>query len=161
MSDTRAPEHGSLQPPPQPPRMNRSQPQLATVYAPGAMFTWEGGKGACIAAPVEGAPTIDFSSNSTRREQIFETMTEYCESWLQRGLNIQRPVPVYGVQLLDGCFYSESRTGVPSVSIASDRFDFFRPDLELAWDTVDTLKFISHRSPLSCRDRTRPSQIDR
>jgi len=127
MSDTRH-EHGSLQPPPQPPRMNRSQPQLATVYAPGAMFTWEGGKGACIAAPVEGAPTIDFSNNSTRREQIFETMTEYCESWLQRGLNINRPVPVYGVQLLDGCFYSESRTGVPSVSIASDRFDFFRPD---------------------------------
>ena len=102
MSDTRSHEHGSLQPPPQPPRMNRSQPQLATVYAPGAMFTWEGGKGACIAAPVEGAPTIDFSNNSTRREQIFETMTEYCESWLQRGLNINRPVPVYGVELLDG-----------------------------------------------------------
>jgi len=41
-----------------PPRMTRSQPQLATAYAPGAMFTWEGGKGACIAVPVEGTPRI-------------------------------------------------------------------------------------------------------
>ena len=29
-----------------PPRMTRSQPQLATAYAPGSIFTWEGGKGA-------------------------------------------------------------------------------------------------------------------
>src|SRR3546814_13193918 len=63
--------HGAT-PPPMPPRMSRSQPQLATAYAPGAMFTWEGGKGACIAAPVEGA-TIDFSARSTRQDQIFDS----------------------------------------------------------------------------------------
>jgi hypothetical protein len=44
-----------------PPRMTRSQPQLASSYAPGAMFTWEGGKGACMAVPVDG-PEIDFSA---------------------------------------------------------------------------------------------------
>src|SRR5262249_49937166 len=38
-----------------PPRMTRSQPQLATAYAPGAIFTWEGGKGACMSVPIDGA----------------------------------------------------------------------------------------------------------
>src|SRR3546814_7668404 len=116
--------HGAT-PPPMPPRMSRSQPQLATAYAPGAMFTWEGGKGACIAAPVEGA-TIDFSARSTRQDQIFDSMTEYCQSWLARGMNISRTAPVYEVQLLDTCFYNQMRQGVAGVDIASDQFEFLR-----------------------------------
>lgn len=44
MSDTRSGVSGRAAP--MPPSMNRSQPQLATAYASGAMFTWEGGKGA-------------------------------------------------------------------------------------------------------------------
>ena len=63
-----------------PPRMTRSQPQLATAYAPGAMFTWEGGKGACIAVPVEGA-AIDFSARPTRRDQIIESLEEFCQKF--------------------------------------------------------------------------------
>lgn len=118
--------HGAT-PPPMPPRMSRSQPQLATAYAPGAMFTWEGGKGACIAAPVEGA-TIDFSARSTRQDQIFDSMTEYCQSWLARGMNISRTAPVYEVQLLDTCFYNQMRQGVAGVDIASDQFEFLRPE---------------------------------
>ena len=114
-------------PPPMPPRMSRSQPQLATAYAPGAMFTWEGGKGACIAAPVDGA-IIDFSARSTRRDQIFDSMTEFCQSWLARGMNISRAAPVYEVQLLDGCFYNQTRQGVAGVDIASDQFEFLRPE---------------------------------
>ena len=52
-----------------PPRMTRSQPQLATAYAPGAIFTWEGGKGACLSVPIDGA-TIDFSTRQTRRDGL-------------------------------------------------------------------------------------------
>jgi hypothetical protein len=107
-----------------PPTMNRSQPQLATSYAPGAMFTWEGGKGACIAVPIDG-PTIDFSSRQTRLDQILESLEEACQNWLARGTAIIRNAPIYEVQLLDSCFYNPVRN---SVEIARDRFDFMRPE---------------------------------
>lgn len=112
-----------------PPRMSRSQPQLATAYAPGAMFTWEGGKGACVAVPVEGA-AIDFSARPTRRDQIIENLEEFCQSWLARGMAITRNdgAPIYEVQLLDSCFYNPMRTGAAGVEIGLDRFEFMRPD---------------------------------
>lgn len=110
-----------------PPRMTRSQPQLATSYAPGAMFTWEGGKGACMAVPVDGAE-IDFSARPTRRDQIIEHLEESCQSWLARGMTISRDAPVYETQLLDSCFHNPMRTGSASVEIATDRFQFMRPD---------------------------------
>lgn len=107
-----------------PPTMTRSQPQLATAYAPGAMFTWEGGKGACIAVPIDG-PAIDFSAHPTRRDQIVESLEEFCKNWLARGMAINRPAPVYEVQLLDACFYNPVRH---EVEIALDRFEFMRPE---------------------------------
>lgn len=109
-----------------PPRMSRSQPQLATAYAPGAMFTWEGGKGACIAAPVEGS-AIDFGNRQTRRDQIVEGLEEFCQNWLARGMGINgsRNAPVYEVQLLDSCFFNPVRN---TVDIAVDNFEFMRPD---------------------------------
>ena len=110
-----------------PPRMTRSQPQLATAYAPGAIFTWEGGKGACLAVPVEG-PSIDFSARQTRRDQIVETLEEFCQNWLARGMAINRDSPVYEVQLLDTCFYNPMRAGAAGVEIALDRFEFMRPE---------------------------------
>jgi hypothetical protein len=75
-----------------PPRMTRSQPQLATAYAPGAIFTWEGGKGACLSVPVDGA-AIDFSARQTRRDQIIESLQEFCQNWLARGMAINRDAP--------------------------------------------------------------------
>jgi hypothetical protein len=63
-----------------PPRMTRSQPQLATVYAPGSIFTWEGGKAACLSVPIDGA-AIDFSARQTRRDQIMESLQEFCQNW--------------------------------------------------------------------------------
>lgn len=110
-----------------PPRMSRSQPQLATAYAPGAMFTWEGGKGACMAVPVEGA-VIDFSARLTRRDQIVESLEEFCQSWLARGMAISRDAPVYEVQLLDTCFYNPMRSGAAGVEIGLDNFEFMRPE---------------------------------
>lgn len=107
-----------------PPTMTRSQPQLATAYAPGAMFTWEGGKGACLSVPIDG-PAIDFSARPTRRDQIVENLEEYCQNWLARGMSINRAAPVYEVQLLDTCFYNPVRR---SVEIALDRFEFMRPE---------------------------------
>ena len=109
-----------------PPRMTRSQPQLATAYAPGAIFTWEGGKGACLSVPIDGA-TIDFSTRQTRRDQIIDSLQEFCQNWLARGMAINRDAPVYEQQLLDGCFHNPMRQGQASVDIALDRFEFLRP----------------------------------
>ena len=112
-----------------PPRMTRSQPQLATAYAPGAMFTWEGGKGACMAVPIEG-PILDFSARPTRRDQIIENLEEFCQSWLARGMTINqnRDAPVYEVQLLDNCFFNPMRSGAAGVEIGLDGFEFMRPE---------------------------------
>ena len=107
--------------------MTRSQPQLATAYAPGAIFTWEGGKGACLSVPIDGA-TIDFSTRQTRRDQIIESLQEFCQNWLARGMAVNRDAPVYEQQLLDGCFHNPMRQGQASVDIALDRFEFLRPE---------------------------------
>jgi len=88
------------------------------------MFTWEGGKGACLSVPIDG-PAIDFSARPTRRDQIVESLEEYCQNWLARGMTINRNAPVYEVQLLDTCFYNPVRR---SVEIALDRFEFMRPE---------------------------------
>ena len=83
--------------------MTRSQPQLATAYAPGAIFTWEGGKGACLSVPIDGA-AIDFSARQTRRDQIIESLQEFCQNWLARGMAINRDAPIYEQQLLGRLF---------------------------------------------------------
>jgi hypothetical protein len=110
-----------------PPRMTRSQPQLATAYAPGAIFTWEGGKGSCLSVPIDGA-AIDFSARQTRRDQIIESLQEFCQNWLARGMAINRNAPIYEQQLLDACFHNPMRQGQASVDIALDRFEFLRPE---------------------------------
>ncbi|MEG3088540.1 hypothetical protein [Sphingomonas sp. PB4P5] len=125
MTDARSSFNGRAAP--MPPSMNRSQPQLATAYAPGAMFTWEGGKGACVSVPVDSTP-LTFGTGSARLEQILDAMNEYCASWLARGLNIQRAERVHERQLLDDCFYNPTRGGVAGVDIAIDRFTFLKPD---------------------------------
>lgn len=112
---------------PSPPSMSRSQPQLATAYAPGAMFTWEGGKGACMAVPVDGTP-LSFEGRLARQQQILEAMDEYCQAWVARGLNIQRAEPIYESQLLDNDFYNPTRRGVTGVDIPLDRLEFLKPD---------------------------------
>jgi hypothetical protein len=93
------------------------------------MFTWEGGKGACISVPVEGA-AIDFSARQTRRDQIIEGVEEFCKNWLLRGMAVgaQRDAPVYEVQLLDTCFYNVMRPGAAGVEINLDKFEFMRPE---------------------------------
>jgi hypothetical protein len=92
------------------------------------MFTWEGGKGACISVPTADGIAIDFSAQQTRRDQIVDTLTEFCQTWLSRGLAIQRPAPVYETQLLDSCFHNPTLSGMASIDIALDRFEFLRPE---------------------------------
>ena len=66
-----------------PPTMSRSLRQLGTAYAPGALFTWEGGLGACRAIAV---PAHGLELRTATRDVIREQIQEYFESWLKRGL---------------------------------------------------------------------------
>src|SRR5688500_7393620 len=66
-----------------PPTMNRSRGQLATVYAPHSLFTFEGGTGACMARPV---PNRAYEpANATTKRLIHEQIVEFIGAWFLRA----------------------------------------------------------------------------
>jgi hypothetical protein len=85
------------------PTMKRSRSQLATVYAPHSLFTFEGGVGACMARPFpnrtyEPAGT----TGTTTKRMIHEQIIEFVEAWLQRARTGQNTiVPVSPERALD------------------------------------------------------------
>lgn len=77
------------------PTMSRSRNQLASSYAPGAFFTFEGGRGACIAVPDKSAPPDEANISSATRDQIITRLAEVWDSWFSRAVsaaNGGRPV---------------------------------------------------------------------
>lgn len=80
--------------------MHRSRTQIATSYAPGALFTYEGGLGCCVSvslsAPAQALPAV--------QKQLFEHLKEFVESWSERAMRA-RPAPtILPQQCLDGVF---------------------------------------------------------
>jgi len=85
---------------PKPPTMQRSRGQLATVYAPHSLFTFEGGAGACMARPFPNRPYE--SASATTKRMIHEQIVEFMESWLARAMAGQHTVvPVAAERALD------------------------------------------------------------
>ena len=85
------------------PKMHRSRGQLATIYAPHSLFTFEGGAGACMALP---SPNRTYepagSAGATTRRMIHEQMVEFTEAWLHRAMAGQHTVvPVSPERALD------------------------------------------------------------
>lgn len=77
-----------------PPSMQRSRSQIATAYAPHSLFTFEGGRGACMALPSSTNRTIELPFVTMRT--IGEQIQEYFSAWAdraQRGNNLAHPVP--------------------------------------------------------------------
>ena len=70
-----------------PPAMSRSRNQLASSYAPGSFFTFEGGRGACIAMPDKSQPPDEANISSATRDQIITRLAEVWESWFSRALS--------------------------------------------------------------------------
>jgi len=64
--------------------MHRSRTQIATSYAPGALFTYEGGLGCCVSVAMSAPVT---PSSPAVQKQLFEHLGEYVESWFQRATN--------------------------------------------------------------------------
>lgn len=75
------------------PSMHRSRTQIATAYAPHSLFTFEGGRGACMARPVSNR-LIDLPHVTMRT--IGDQVQEYFAAWAeraQRGNNVGHQVP--------------------------------------------------------------------
>lgn len=69
------------------PVMNRSRSQLATAYAPGAFFTFEGGLGACISLPAQGAEFDHARISESAKKQVVIRLGEIVRSWFERAMN--------------------------------------------------------------------------
>jgi hypothetical protein len=77
------------------PTMSRSRNQLASSYAPGSFFTFEGGRGACLAMPDKSQPPDEANISSATADQIITRLAEVWESWFGRAVsapNAGRPV---------------------------------------------------------------------
>jgi hypothetical protein len=85
-----------------PPSMMRSRVQLASTYAPGVLFTWEGAKGICRSVPIEKEVSpIDEAT----RLLIFDGIREITRNWFDRASTI-RPREELPIRLiLDDQFY--------------------------------------------------------
>src|ERR1700679_1322255 len=81
--------------------MQRPRTQIATSYAPGALFTYEGGRGCCVSIAI--SPPVNPSSPAVQK-QMFEHLSEYVESWFQRAANCRQAPQVLPEQCLDGAF---------------------------------------------------------
>nr|WP_295884555.1 hypothetical protein [uncultured Devosia sp.] len=101
--------------------MQRSRTQLATSYAPGALFTYEGGLGCCGAIPL---PAVFSSQHANLEVQLFEHLKEFVTSWFERA-TAARPAPaVLPEQALDPVFLDY--TDQPNVD--PSRFQLTKPD---------------------------------
>jgi hypothetical protein len=78
-----------------PPSMERSRAQLATTYAPGSLFTWEGGKGICESVSLKNPYDI---KDHNQRKQIFLGIEESVSRWLERGRTLQGVSPAMCVE---------------------------------------------------------------
>lgn len=77
--------------PPKPPVMSRSRVQLASSYAPGVLFTWEGAKGICRSVPVPKDPE---RVEQATRLLIQGGIAEFASTWLQRASRIRPDIPI-------------------------------------------------------------------
>lgn len=73
------------------PTMSRSRNQLASAYAPGAFFTFEGGLGSCIALPDLSSSVDEVSLDDQTKAQILLRLKEIWQSWFSRAYQLNEP----------------------------------------------------------------------
>lgn len=122
---SRGPVRGLAGAPAKGPSMQRSRIQLATSYAPGSYFTFEGGKG-CFLSMVSGLGPSALDRDQAVRQQISEQLIEFVTSWHQRGMECRAEraelPPVHIEQVLDASLVLR---GIPQVDI--DAFSLVEP----------------------------------
>jgi len=70
---------------PKAPSMVRSRSQLASSYAPGALFTFEGGMGACLSIPDQQERQATAAISRETAEQIHLRVREVWQNWFARA----------------------------------------------------------------------------
>jgi hypothetical protein len=100
---------------PKAPSMDRSRSQLASSYAPGALFTFEGGMGACLSIPDQQERQIPAAISRETAEQIHLRVREVWQNWFVRastgGTDKHSALPAQCLDLRllrDGRFYPPS-----------------------------------------------------
>lgn len=92
------------------PVINRSKVQLAMSYAPGSLFTFEGGKGCFLSVPVMASK---YESNilTVVTQQIEEQMREIVSNWFDAGMRCRdgSGPPVYASQVLERAAFLDYR----------------------------------------------------
>jgi len=69
-----------------PPSMTRSRNQLASAYAPGSLFTFEGGVGACVARVDASIRYYESRIAETTKRQIIQRIDDIAATWLRRAI---------------------------------------------------------------------------
>ena len=102
---------------PRAPSMTRSRSQLASAYSPGAIFTFEGGLGACLSIPDQGEyPDLAQISPETRA-QVHLRLREVWQTWFSRAMeggNQKHPALPY--QCLDPLLIRDGSFHAPPAS---------------------------------------------
>lgn len=106
------------------PRMSRSRGQLASAYAPGALFTFEGGLGACLAIPDQGEyPDLSQVSEETKK-QIHLRLRETWQNWFSTAMKGGTDKhPALPSQCLDGLLLRDDAFHPP----ATNQFELVNP----------------------------------
>lgn len=107
----------------QPPSMKRAQGQLANAYAPGAFFTFEGGRGSCL---TRVDPSPEHHNNRIHREhqkQIIARLHEALRSWVDRASSIRAGYEPHTL-CIDDTLLRDGELELPSI----DSLVFLRPD---------------------------------
>jgi hypothetical protein len=101
--------------------MNRSRTQIATSYAPGALFTYEGGMGCCVAVP----KNTPYETNKPDvQRQVFELLEEFVQNWHDRSIGCRASPQVLPQQCLDAAFLDHK----DQPKVDSGRFALNKPN---------------------------------
>jgi len=112
------------------PTMSRSWGQLATAYAPGAFFTFEGGLGACLAQSDGQAGLQEANISPTVRHQIVMRFEDAVKSWFDAAMHCrpndgQKP-PVRAAQCVSQSLINSNYDGLRPVD--GSRYVFLSPE---------------------------------
>jgi hypothetical protein len=124
MAQKKAMPVGDEQREPAAPSMTRSRGQLATVYAPGALFTFEGGLGACLSIADQSRNPLKAEIMNETATQIHLRLREIWQSWFSRAMQGGTDkAQVLPVQCLDSALLPDGTFKAPPAS----RFELVDP----------------------------------
>lgn len=106
------------------PTMSRSRNQLASAYAPGSFFTFEGGLGSCISLPDQSDTPDKAPISDQTREQIMIRLREVWQSWFIRAYALNSAArPIAARQCIDDMLLRDTTLN----PLGGDRVEFLNP----------------------------------